>query len=208
MSKRFLSMAAMGAALLALPLTASAEMLGLSVGGRVGGYGFRQQSDSGERSRWDACRMNGIGVFAQKTLRGPLFVEAGLDSYFSEDFPVGADDSHDQYETPLDRLSALTTIAAGVRMFPRAIVSPYLQLGIGAEMTRVRAPKLDLEDSQVLPMGFFGLGAEIHASKRISLGANLRVNLMGYFKNDALMTELDAEPEIAAQGQFYAKVEL
>lgn len=206
--KQIVSGALFASALFALPVTASADLAGLAIGGRVGCYGFREQASStGERSRWDACRMNGIGVFAQKELPGPFFAEAGLDAYFSEDFPISSE-STSEYETPLDRLSALTTVAAGVRMFPRAIVSPYVQVGIGAEVTRVRAPKLALEESRVLPMGFFGIGAELHAGKRLSLGANLRVNLMGYFDDDALMTNLDPEAEIAAQGQFYAKYSL
>jgi hypothetical protein len=209
MTKRISMMVAMGVALAALPVTASASLAGLAIGGRVGGYGFREQaSGSGDRSRWDACRMNGIGVFAQKELPGPFFLEVGLDAYFSEDFPLGSSDAHSDYETPLDRLSALTTVAAGVRWFPRAIVSPYVQIGAGAEVTRVRAPELSLEDSYVLPMGFFGIGAELRAGSRLRLGANLRVNLMGYFDDDALMTRFDPQAEIAAQGQFYAKYEL
>ena len=31
---------------------------------------------------------------------------------------------------------------------------------------------------------------------------------MGYFDDDALMTDFDPTAEIAAQGQFYAKYEL
>ena len=49
-----------------------------SVGVRVGGYGFRREGASGSDA-WSQCRMNGLGVFAHRALRGPLFVEAGLD---------------------------------------------------------------------------------------------------------------------------------
>ena len=48
---------------------ATGSLAGVSVGARIGGYGFRR--DEGDRrSAWDECRMNGLGVFATKAL-GP-----------------------------------------------------------------------------------------------------------------------------------------
>ena len=77
---------------LLLSTAASAEPLGISTeapepsvafGARIGGYGFRRDGATAFTGKWDECRMNGVGVFAQKTVRGPLFAEAGLDTYFS-----------------------------------------------------------------------------------------------------------------------------
>jgi len=80
----------------------------------------------------------------------------------------------------MDRLSGLASAAAGLRMFPESRINGYVQLGIGIEMTKISAPMGDqvVEDKLVLPLGFIGIGT------------------------------LKAEPEMAAQGQFYLKYAL
>ena len=76
-----------------LPLSASAEPIVENMGVRVGGYGFREATHaSGEGKSgtgWQACRMNGLGVFANKGMGKNFFVEGGLDTYFTETFPTG-----------------------------------------------------------------------------------------------------------------------
>src|SRR6187402_3416747 len=57
------------------------------LGVRIGGYGFKREGDDRPGEGWTECRMNGIGVFASRSLVGPLFVEAGLDMYASIDIP-------------------------------------------------------------------------------------------------------------------------
>lgn len=167
-----------------------------AIGVRVGGYGFRE--NSGGHSDWRDCRMNGIGVFAEHSLPGPLFVEAGLDAYFADD--TGG---FSHAEPGMDRVSGLLTVAGGVRFFPQALVSPYVQLGTGLELTRVTM--LEEESSYVLPVGFFGLGGDLRLG-RVRLGASLRVHAMGHFEHGAAMHGLEPEAELASQGQFYAKV--
>jgi hypothetical protein len=205
----------LAATLLATAATAHAEepaagvakdhdRMGLTMGFRVGGYGFREAAENeGGRDQWSACRMNGMGLFGHKKIRGPFFVEGGLDAYFSEEFPIGGQE-RGQYETPIDRLSSIISVAAGVRWFERARVSPYVLAGGGIELTRVRAPELGLQDSAALPMGFFGFGADIKVGSRVRLGAAFRVNAMGYYDDSQFQTEMNPETELATQGQFYA----
>jgi len=196
--------------ILVLPATASAEPIANAMGMRVGGYGFREATPaSGEAptgTGWQACRMNGIGVFANRALDKTFFVEGGLDTYFTGEFPTG--EAMGEYDTPIDRSSALMTVAAGARFYTDARISPYLQMGIGAEVTRVSLPALALEDTALLPMGFFGAGANLRVSDTMQVGASLRVNAMGYYDDAQFQTKLEPELELATQGQFYASFAL
>jgi hypothetical protein len=189
-----------------VPSSASAEPMLESLGVRVGGYGFREATPaSGEEPHgtgWQACRMNGLGVFAIKGIDENFFVEAGLDTYFSDSFPTG--ESMGTYDTPIDRSSALLTMAAGARFYTDSLISPYIQLGLGAELTHVRLPALAMEDTALLPMAFFGTGATLRVSDRMRVGAVLRVHAMGYYDDAQFQTELKPELELATQGQFYA----
>ena len=197
-------------AILVLPTAASAEPIANAMGMRVGGYGFREATPaSGEApsgTGWQACRMNGIGVFANRALDKTFFVEGGLDTYFTGEFPTG--EAMGEYDTPIDRSSALVTVAAGARFYTDARISPYLQMGIGAEVTRVSLPALALEDTALLPMGFFGAGANLRVTDTMQVGASLRVNAMGYYDDAQFQTKLEPELELATQGQFYASFAL
>lgn len=204
------------AAITLVPVAATAEPSTSSsmidgVGARVGGYGFRETADVSvmtEKSTtgWQNCRMNGIGVFATRDLDRHFFLEGAFDTYFTDQFPTG--ESTGNYDTPIDRVSGLMTVAGGARLFPDARVSPYVQLGVGAELTRVRLPALGLEDTAVLPMGFFGIGASLALGDRLHLGASFRVNAMGYYDDAQFQTEMQPEVELATQGQFFAAYDL
>ena len=188
------------------PASASAEPFIDGVGARVGGYGFREMADANPMTEktgtgWQACRMNGLGVFATRTLTTHFFVEGALDTYFTDTFPTG--EAVGNYDTPIDRVSGLFTIAGGLRLWPEKIVSPYVQMGIGAEFTRVRLPALGMEDSAVLPFGFFGVGATVRIGDKLRLGATFRVNAMGYYDDAQFQTELEHHIELATQGQFF-----
>jgi hypothetical protein len=193
-----------------LPLSASAEPLVDNLGVRVGGYGFREAAHASgaepSGTGWQACRMNGMGIFANRALDKSYFVEAGLDAYSSDSFPTG--EAMDSYDTPIDRSSALLTMAAGARFYPDSLLSPYVQVGLGAELTHVALPALALEDSALLPMGFFGAGATLRVHEGAHIGAVLRVNAMGYYDDAQFQTELKPELELATQGQFYASFAL
>jgi hypothetical protein len=193
-----------------VPVTATAEPIVDSIGARVGGYGFREPTPaSGEEKSgtgWQACRMNGIGVFVNRKLDDTFFVEGGLDTYFADDTVVG--NASDSYDTPIDRVSGLLSVSAGARLYAHSLISPYLQLGIGAELTRVRLPALAMEDTALLPFGFFGVGATMHVSSRLDLGTVFRVNAMGYYDDAQFQTEMEPEAELATQGQFYAAFSL
>lgn len=189
-----------------IPLTASAEPVVDELGVRIGGYGFREATDGtamddGSRTGWQACRMNGLGVFASRDINKHFFAEGAFDTYFTDSFPTGT--STGNYNTPIDRVSGLLTLAGGARMFPDKIISPYVQVGIGAELTRVKLPALGLEDTAVLPFGFFGVGGVLKVGEKVRLGAALRVNIMGYYDDAQFQTEMEHEYELAAQGQFF-----
>lgn len=189
-----------------LPLAAGAEPYVDGVGARIGGYGFREMASANvmaEKSTtgWEACRMNGLGVFATKTLSRHFFAEGAVDTYFTDAFPTG--ESTGNYDTPIDRVSGLLTVAAGARLWPEKRFTPYVQMGLGAELTRVRLPALGLEDSALLPFGFFGVGATVRVGDKLRLGATLRVNAMGYYDDAQFQTELSPQFELATQGQFF-----
>ncbi len=193
--------------LLGVTVSAAAAQADEAIGARVGGYGFRQPATGSERSGWNDCRMNGIGLFGQRTFgrAKALFAEAGLDTYFSEAFPL---QSENDGGLPMDRLSALASVAAGVRMFPTAAVSPYVQLGAGVELTKIDVPTYHITESFTLPLAFLGIGGDFRVGKHLKLGAVLRVHAMGHFHDittnaDGQMS-LSPSPEVAAQGQFYA----
>lgn len=193
----------------------------MSVGFRVGGYGFRRENSStlgGENSAWDQCRMNGLGLFGTRTLTGPLFVEAALDTYFSTNQSQASD-------LPIDRQSALVSISGGVRTQVTSWLGGYAQLGIGMELTRVAVPYGDsgtIRDNKVLPDGFLGIGGDIKIARGTYIGANLRTLVMGNFDYDPARLQMQnpwvaqpkssdvfsASPALAAQGQFFIRHDL
>jgi hypothetical protein len=189
-----------------------------SFGARVGGYGFRQV-EGDARSGWNDCRMNGIGIFAQRSLARAFFVEGATDVYFAESFPQ----AHDPSEDGMDRLSGLLSVAAGARMMPTDRITGYVQLGGGLELTRVVMHHDGGESrrNDVMPMGFIGFGGSIRVGDKVRLGANLRVNMMAHYPHahvehthdepemePAGPMPLDPEPEAAAQGQFFLSYDL
>jgi hypothetical protein len=197
---------------------AAAEKSLYSFGARVGGYGFRR--DSGGSNEWDECRMNGIGLFGERRLGKHLFVETGLDLYFSQTFPMQPVDG----DLPIDRVSGLLSAAAGMRAQANSRLSGYAQLGVGVEVTRVSVPYDDHEisDQLAMPTGFLGVGGDIRLGAKTYVGANLRFHVMGNFDYDPAKLEMesgwttppsadevfDPSASFAAQGQFYLRRDL
>jgi hypothetical protein len=188
-----------------------------AVGVRIGGYGFRRETDAATTA-WDECRMNGVGVFAQRALRGPLFLEGGLDTYFS----IGQGQPTD---LPLDRQSALVSVAAGARTDVTSWLRAYVQLGGGVELTRLSVPYGDgttIRDDKAMPTGFIGFGGEIKLARGMYGGAMLRTLVMGNFNYDPQRLQMSnqwvaaptsddvfkASPAFATQGQFYVRKDL
>jgi hypothetical protein len=178
-------------------------------GARVGGYGFRDPS-GGEK--WDACRMNGFGVFGTLDANKYLYGELAVDFYSA---------APDTVEAGLDRTSTHALTGVGFRMVPDFVLTPYIMLGGGAEYTRVELPQGDLD--AVYPMGFAGLGLELNVTREIKLGATFRMlatsrpviadNGEGnsiYGSSEAALTgENQKQPEmefdLASQGQFFLR---
>jgi hypothetical protein len=189
----------------------------MSVGFRVGGYGFRREGSSGENSAWNLCRMNGLGLFGTRSLRGPLYLEAALDTYFSTNMGQPTD-------LPIDRQSALLSLAGGLRTQVTPWLAGYAQVGIGMELTRVAVPYGDgtIRDDKALPDGFLGVGGDIRIARGTYIGANLRTLVMGNFDYDPQRLQMSnqwvappkssevfaASPSFAAQGQFFIRREL
>jgi hypothetical protein len=195
-----------------------------AIGARIGGYGFRREAAATDRSvasptpgAWDECRMNGIGIFGNRVLRGPLFVEAGLDMY-------GSIERSAEGDLPLDRTSGLVSAAVGARTEVTSWLGGYIQLGAGLELTSVSVPYGDtrIRDHKAMPEGFFGIGGDIKLGKGTRIGANVRTLLMGNFDYDPARLEMDngwiaapssgevfdASPDVAAQAQFYLRREI
>jgi hypothetical protein len=201
-------------------LVAPAAADPFDLGVRVGGYGFRREGDNRPGEGWTECRMNGLGVFGSRALRGPLFVEAGLDVYSSADGPLGAEPT----DLPIDRMSGLVSAAIGARTHVTSWLRGYVQLGAGVELTRVSVPYGDerIRDSQVLPEGFFGAGLDLRIARSTYVGASFRTLVMGNFDYDRERLDMSngwvaaptadevfaPSPDLAAQGQFYVRREL
>ena len=208
--------------------TASAEPLGISaeapepmisVGARIGGSGFRREGETAFTGKWDECRMNGVGVYAQKTVHGPLFAEAGLDTYFSTTaWP--SSNSRQASDLPIDRQSVLVSAAIGARSQLTSWLDGYIQLGMGAELTKLEVPYSDgaIRDDKVMPWGFLGVGGEIKLGSATRVGATIRTLVMGNFNYDPARLDktnqmwtstptadqvFAATPSLAAQMQFF-----
>ncbi|MCX5743594.1 MAG: hypothetical protein NT062_13970 [Proteobacteria bacterium] len=191
------------------------------VGFRVGGYGFKREHDTSATS-WTECRMDGFGVFASRALRGPFFVEGGVDVYASQNFPTPANPS----DLPIDRMSGLFSAAGGVRADVTSWLRGYLQVGAGVEVTRVAvvyaAQNTTIRDTKTMPEAFFGVGVDLKIARGTFVGASFRTLVMGNFEYDqqnltkpspwmaapSAATVFDASPDLAAQGQFYVRRDL
>jgi hypothetical protein len=188
-----------------VPCTAHAEEPALQLGARVGGYGFRQPvTAEREHTGWEACKMGGLGLFLEHALSSRFFLEGGLDAYVADD-----SNTVDTGDWRIDRSSFLTTVAAGAYLLPGHRFSPYLQAGLGLELTHVTVGAGDraVDDDFALPLAFFGLGADLRWGPA-RLGASLRVHAMGYFDHPEGTESLEPRVEMATQGQFYAKFAL
>lgn len=165
-------------------------------GARVGGYGFRA-----EDGKWTDCRMNGVGIFGTLDLNKHFFLELGLDSYSI----VNKEEEH------MDRISMLTSVAAGLRMFPDFVITPYIQAGTGAEWTRVTID--GGKTTGVYPIGFLGIGGEVNFTDHFKAGAVLRMLMMAHPNHDEHEHEIvyqhppetKMEYEPSSQGQFYLR---
>lgn len=201
-----------GAASTDADLARAADAPRYSFGVRVGGYGFRNTSEP-DAGTWDDCRMDGAGLFAQRSLGRHLFAEAAFDLYTA----VEGTPTAEMPVPGMDRISGLTTVAGGARI-PWRWFSPYVQVGMGLEVTRVKMAAEGLQQHQVLPMGFFGVGADLRVTDHLSVGGNIRSNLMKHFDHDggaaareageAGPGEMSGEYEAAAQGQFFVRYEM
>lgn len=199
-------------------VTSRAEPAMYDLGIRVGGYGFRREGDNSDEG-WTECQMGGLGVFASRTLRGPLFVEAGIDAYTSRGDGLPED-------LPISRMSGIATVAGGARTHFTSWLRGFVQLGGGVELTRVSVPYGEdqtIRDTQVLPTGFIGFGLDVRLGKKTYVGMNVRTHAMGNFnyKREELemkeawgFTTPDEETvfapslDFAAQGQFYVRRDL
>lgn len=182
-------------------------------GARIGGYGFRDP-DGGVA--WDACRMNGFGVFGTLDVNKYLYGELSADFYAATPAVVSQG---------LDRTSTHALTGVGLRMLPDLFITPFVVVGGGAEYTRVQMPagKVDA----VYPMGYIGLGGDLNVTRELKLGATVRMlattrptfastrdggSLYGASSEAALTgqgsTEAEMQFDIASQAQFFVRYAL
>jgi hypothetical protein len=207
-------------AILVTSSIASADGSAYDVGFRVGGYGFRREGDNSAGS-WTLCRMNGFGLFGSHDLTGPLFLEAGLDAYFSSNVVLSGQST----DLPIDRASGLASVAIGARTYLAPWARAYVQLGAGVELTRVSVPYETgdrIRADKVMPEGFFGIGMDLRIMRGTYIGASFRLLAMGNFDYDPQKLEMTdpwtskpnadqvfaASPSMATQGQFYVRRDL
>ena len=199
-------------------VTADAPDPTWSVGARIGGYGFRREGNVDFTGKWDECRMNGVGVFVNRTVHGPILLEGGLDTYFSST-------DREPQDLQIDRSSALISAAAGVRLDFTSWLTGWVQLGAGAELTKLSVPYGDdaIRADKILPEGFFGVGGDIKVTRAVHLGASIRTLVMGNFNYDPQRLNMSSQawtstptadqvfaatPSLAAQGQFYMRYDM
>ncbi len=181
-------------------------------GARIGGYGFR---DPHGGVMWDACRMNGFGVFGTLDWNKYLYGKLALDLYSATPATV---------KRGLDRTSTEALLGAGFRMLPDFVITPYVELGGGGEYTHVSLPTGVL--SGVYPMGYVGLGGEINVTRQLKLGATVRMlattrptfasaqsgSIYGSSAESALTGQAADKPQmqydIASEAQFHVRYAL
>lgn len=151
----------------ALDLEADTTQSGLkpSIGGRWGGYGFRNLDVQGNLN-WEACRMDGFGLFGNLDFSNHFYVGLEADYYYA---------SPETMRQGLDRLSFISVASAGYRMLPDFWLSPNVHLGAGAEYSRMTV--FGNEETHLMPLGFLGLGGEINVLN-FHLGVSIRANAM------------------------------
>ncbi|MEO6774318.1 MAG: hypothetical protein ABI467_15080 [Kofleriaceae bacterium] len=189
-----------------------------SVGARIGGYGFRREGNTAFTGAWTECRMNGVGVFVNRMVRGPIFLEGGLDTYFSST-------DREPQDLQIDRSSVLVSAAAGVRLDFTSWLTGWVQLGVGAELTKLAVPYGDdaIRADKAMPEGFFGVGGDIKIARAVHIGASVRTLVMGNFNYDPQRLDMTnqmwtstptadqvfaATPTLAEQAQFFMRYDM
>lgn len=169
--------------------------LSLALGARIGGYGFKGVDEEGDL-HWERCRMNGVGVFSTLDIGSHFFTEASVDVYHTTGEPT---------KNGVERLSIHTMVAVGSRFFPEAWVSPYVQLGGGAEFSS--AEIYGTKAYSVAPIGFLGIGGELNVWEHFKPGIAIRSHLMPLPEYDweTVQGNVRWRTEVAGQALFYAR---
>ncbi|MBK9071962.1 MAG: hypothetical protein IPL79_13305 [Myxococcales bacterium] len=179
----------------------------VSVGARLGGYGFRDAASARDgQTQWRACRMNGIGVFGEYAFSDTLYAEVGLDAYFVDSW-LATDDA-DANEWAIDRTSMLISGAVGARAWSGKRISPNVHVGLGGEFTKVTLGDIVTSSERYTkPVAFIGFGGDLNLGK-VLLGMSLRIHSMTLFAPDRRNGGVSDEADFAAQMQFWAKYRL
>ena len=149
------------------PLPVADDTLALSLGARIGGYGFREVAEGA--TAWNDCRMDGGGVFGQLDLGKHFYSELAFDFYQAH---------ADVVSSGMERLSFHSQASAGLRMFPEFWVVPTLHVGAGAEWTKVEMLESGAEMEDIFPVAFMGLGGELNLLDDLRVGAHVRMMVM------------------------------
>ena len=181
--------------------TAASSGPEISLGARIGGYGFRQLNESQDSVNWENCRMNGVGVFGALDFSNQFFGELSLDFYHATG-PTLAQG--------IDRLSLHGVVSGGYRLLPGAIISPNVHVGGGMEWTKVEV--YGIESQKLAPVGFAGIGGEINVA-RFHFGLNIRANAMqlpvyDWEAGQNLSDEVSYETEVSGQMLFSVRYTL
>ncbi len=165
----------------------------IGMGGRIGGYGFRQVNDEGNLD-FENCRMNGTGIFVTSEFGKHGYTEFAVDFYHTIAEPT---------RNGIDRLSVHTTAALGLKFLPDRLISPLIQFGGGAEFTS--ADVYGIHQAAVLPVAFLGAGGELNFGD-LKAGMAIRTNAMQlpeYGWNES--ESLEWRTEVSGQAIFWMR---
>lgn len=165
----------------------------IGMGGRVGGYGFRQVNEEGNLD-FENCRMNGMGIFLTSEFGEHAYSELAVDFYHTIAEPQ---------RNGVDRLSVHTTLALGLKFLPHRFISPLVEVGGGVELTS--AEVYGVRQDAIAPIGFLGIGGELNFGD-LKAGMAIRTNAMqvpeyGWNESESLQWRT----EVAGQAIFWMR---
>ena len=149
-----------GTSVVAAEETPTKHEMELSLGARIGGYGFREVKDA--KVNWDDCRMDGFGLFGALDLTRNLYLETSFEMYHATGKSVALG---------MDRTSFHTHLTGGARFFREFLIVPSIHAGLGPEYTQITVG--EAQRSMFLFNGFAGLGGELNLG-RVKLGTHAR----------------------------------
>ena len=219
---RFLS----ASLLVLLSTAASAEPLGvtaeapdpmISVGARIGGYGFRRDGNTSFTGEWNECRMNGVGVFVRRRSTARSSSRAG-----------STRTSRRRITSRRTSRSIAQSVLVSAAIGVRSHFTSWLdwlrpaRCRCGARPScRSRTPTTRSAQTRSCPRASSGSAATSSSTRAVHVGASIRTLVMGNFNYDPARLDMNnqmwtstptadqvfsATPTLATQVQFFLRL--